>query len=188
MGALAKNAELIRAQDKTESGPSNFEFVEVTEPQNAASSNSTTKAVRSYVMRRFHQEKQSEASGKRKAKLLAKSSSTSDGTVLQGSVLLSDIQLPWRTEDLKFPVSEEGNEDIPAHENMQLMGVHKALSAELEANYCPSTTASVMVVEPVPPLVTKFPVPEESMKHVHFCKCRYIHSAAFTMSCIVNLH
>lgn len=119
-------------------------------------------------MRKFHKEKQSEASGKRKGKNLPQGSGS---MVTQGLPMfrMFSSSNPGQIE-FPFRAHAEDTQSDSARDGRQLVGLNKALVAELSANYCPSLPGSVlMIVEPVPPLITRFPVPQDSMRHVHFC-------------------
>ena len=120
-------------------------------------------------MRKFHKDKQSEASGKRKSRDFPQISTT--GSRVTQDVSMSGVQ-SFEPIELPFRIPNQENWYEQAEEETQLTTViDKALEAELSANYCPSLPGSVlMIIEPVPPLVTKFPVPQDSMRHVHFCE------------------
>lgn len=141
----------------------------MSEPQSTTPS--TRKAVRSYVMRKFHEGKRSEASGKAKDRGVSLISTGTLGTQ-DATTSTSEPQGFNEAERLSRTLAESNQIDTRVVKS-QLTNMDKALSAELSANYFPSFPGSVlMIIEPVPPLVTKFPVPQESMRHVHFCKFR----------------
>lgn len=159
------NDRAIRTPDEVKPSSSNFQFVEVNNTTIATPS--TRKAVRSYVMRKFHREKRAEVSGKTKG-------SGTDQIWTDGMVtpdISEQPQTVFGGVELSFRIPTQGTQLETDVENTQLTGIDRALSAELSANYCASLPGNVMmIIEPVPPLVTKFPVPQESMRHVHFCE------------------